>query len=340
MTVAEAIRDGEAALAADGVPSPRLDSEVLLALVIGARRDLLPARFRDPVASGDLDRFHELLDRRGGGKVPLQYLTGVQEFYSLEFLIRPGALIPRPETELLVDEMIAFAREREGEGQPVRAAADVGTGSGCIAVAAAVSVPGLRVLALDVSPDAVRIATENADRHGVLGGPAGKKPPGGAGDAPGHRDPPLEGVSSVPTCGVTDRGVVAVVLADLLAPLRAGSVDAVLSNPPYVASRELEGLQEEVRVHEPRVALVSGVTGLEIYERLIPQAARVLRPGGLLALELAAGRHGPVQAMLEGGPWTSIAFREDFQGFPRVIVARKEKVTPSRPAGLELSSRR
>ena len=293
MTVAEAIREGEQALAAAAVPNARLDAEVLLAFVLGTRRDLLPARFRDPVDAASAGRFRELVDRRGADRVPLQYLTGVQEFYSLEFQVGPGALIPRPETELLVAELIAFAAERgAGSGGRGLDAADVGTGSGCIAVASAVHVPGLRMLAFDVSPEAIRIAADNARRHGVLD------------DAPG-------------------RGSVRVAIGDLLGAVRPGTLDAVVSNPPYVATRELEGLQAEVRAHEPPVALVSGGTGLEIYERLIPQAAAALRPGGLFALELAAGRHDPVRGMLERGPWAGFAFRDDFQGFPRALVARR-----------------
>lgn len=309
MTVAEALRDAEKALAAAAVPNARLDAEVLLALVIGTRRDLLPARLRDTVSTAAAEHYRDLLARRAEARIPLQYLTGMQEFYSLEFHVTPSVLIPRPETELLVDEMIAFARERSASDadRPLRAM-DVGTGSGCIAVASAVHIPALRILALDLSLEAARLAAENARRHGVLhGGGSARRAATSFSDSDRTASP----------------GGVEIVVGDLLAAVRPGSLDAVLSNPPYVARNELDGLQAEVRAHEPGIALVSGETGLEIYERLIPQAEHALRPGGLLALELAASRHDPVRALVERGPWERIAFRDDFQGFPRVITARR-----------------
>src|SRR5262245_8189174 len=214
MKVRDAIREGEATLRAEGVASPRLDAEVLLAFVLGTPRDLLPAQGSDALDPEPAARFNELIRRRGA-REPLQYLTGVQEFYSLEFAVDPRVLIPRPETELLVDEIVTFARER-GEGLTI---ADVGTGSGCIAVAAAASLRAARAVALAVSAEGLAAAPRTAAGLGVA-------------------------------------GRVSFLQGDLLGPIVERSLDAVLCNPPYVATGEVDGLQQEVREHEPVGALV------------------------------------------------------------------------------------
>src|SRR5436309_5054694 len=286
-TVTGAIREGEAFLAGFGIPSPRLDAEVLLAFALQTRRDVLPARFQDDVETKMLERYRHLLALRGERRVPIQYITGVQEFCSLEFEVDRRVLIPRPETELLVEELLAFRGRERQAGRPLELIADVGTGSGCVAVAAAVFAPEVRIVAIHISEPALRLAASNAARHSVSGRVRG-------------------------------------VAGDLLQSLRVSRrLDAVLCNPPYVSEGELAGLQAEVRTHEPLGALVSGPSGLEAYRALIPQAAERLREGGLLALELAADRHEPVREMLGGGLWSEVFFREDFQGFPRVLSARR-----------------
>lgn len=288
-TVADAVRGGAAALERFGVPQPRLDAEILLSHVIDVPRSLLPARLRDPLPAGAAERYDALLSLRGRDRVPIQYITGRQEFFSLEFRVDGRVLIPRPETERLVEELLSFRASEREMGRAVRLAADVGTGSGCVAVAVAVNSPEIRFLAIDISPGALEVAASNCALHAV-----------------------------------SDR--VGLVAGHLLAPVAtrsSGALDAVLCNPPYVADSEFGGLQAEVRDHEPHVALVGGPSGNEAYEELLPAAAGLLRPGGLLALELAPVRSSAVRAMLEEGPWQDIALGDDFQGLPRVITARR-----------------
>jgi release factor glutamine methyltransferase len=289
-TIRLAIRDGQRVLEEQGIPSARLDAELLLAFVLGIERGRLPARYPEQLAAADRSRYLALLRRRAEERVPVQHLTGVQEFYSLPFHVDNRVLIPRPETELLVDELLEFARVEHAAGRRVSLMADVGTGSGCIAIAAAANCPRLRCLATDISPDALEVASVNVKRHGL-----------------------------------EDR--IGLVAGDLLTPVADGGglFDAVVCNPPYVSERELEGLQEEVRRHEAHDALVSGPTGLEAYRRLLPRAAECLREGGLLAVELAIGRHEAVRELADSGPWRDVTFREDFQGIDRILSARRER---------------
>ena len=295
------MREGAEWLSLCGVPTPRLDAELLLAIVLGTGRGRLVTMGRESLGVEQRERYGSLLRERGERRVPVQYLTGAQEFFSLEFRVDSRVLVPRPETELLVEELLAFRRAEIAAGRSVALVADVGTGSACIAVALAVTCPdrrigenqglaldpGLKVVATDISSGALQVAAENVRRHGVA-----------------------------------DR--VALVATDILAALsEGGGFDAIICNPPYVAEEELEGLQIEVRGHEPRVALAGGHDGLEFYRKLVPQAAARLREGGLLAVELAALRAEPVREMLACGPWRDADFRKDHQGIPRVLSARR-----------------
>ena len=213
------------------------------------------------------------LHERMKGK-PTQYITGRQEFYGRDFRVTPDVLIPRPETEHLVEAAIARI-------QPGNVVVDVGSGSGAIAITLALET-GARVFATDISTAALGVAQSNAIRLSAS---------------------------------------VRFLACDLAACIRDRSIDVLVSNPPYVPATDHPSLQREVRDHEPPVALYGGPTGLEIYERLIVEATRVLRPGSWLLLELGYNSLDPVRAMLESG-WGDITVMHDLAGFPRVLAAR------------------
>jgi release factor glutamine methyltransferase len=226
------------------------------------------------------EQFDRLVERRLASE-PMQYLTGEQEFFGLRFEVSPAVLIPRPETEHLVEALLErFEREEE-----VRIV-DVGTGSGAIAVALAHALPHSRVTAVDLFPAALEVARHNAQRHGVI-----------------HR------LTLVPS--------------DLLAAVDSADFDAVVANPPYIAAREV--LEPQVANYEPHSALYAGPTGLEIYERLIPQAARVLRPGGWLMLEIGYGQSPALRSLMVG--WAGVTLVNDLQGIPRVVLGQKQSAT-------------
>jgi release factor glutamine methyltransferase len=282
MKIHEAIDLAAEALEDSGVPGARLDAERLLASELRKDRSYLLAHFQDSISESSAERFLARITERRRGK-PLQYLLGWQEFRGLEFEVTPAVLIPRPETELLVD----VAVQRFSEGEPVLV--DVGTGSGCIAVATAVALRRARMIATDLSEGALAVARRNASRHNV-----------------------------------SDR--IQFLSGDLLLPLNAlgleGMLDCVLSNPPYVAERDLSALQREVRDWEPRLALVGGLSGLELYKRLLPQALRFLRQGGTLIMEIGYNMQAEITHLFDAA-WNLEGIRDDFSGIPRIVVAQK-----------------
>jgi release factor glutamine methyltransferase len=288
-----------------GSESPRLDAEVLLAHAKGCERIMLYAAFDEVVSDELRAKFRELVKRRAEG-VPVAYLVGKKEFYSLSFRVTPDVLIPRPETESVVVGALDCLKERgqrsEVRGQQAGAGeaeaqysvlstqyvADVGAGSGAIAVAIAKHAPHSRVLATDISPAALEIAKSNAAQHGVA-----------------DRIEFLQG--------------------DLLSSLTAEPTFAVIaSNPPYVSQAEYEQLAPEVKNHEPRQALVAGPAGTELIERLIPQAAERLLPGGWLIVELSpmiAAR--VVELVASDTRFEPATIVKDLAGRARVVKARR-----------------
>lgn len=255
--------------------SPR-DAELLLRFATGKDKAFLLTHPSAKLTPEQQATYEEWVNRRAHHE-PLQYITGEQEFYGLAMRVTPDVLIPRPETEHLVEAALA----RLARSAALRIA-DVGTGSGAIAIALAHQLPKARLTALDSSQAALQIARENAERH--------------------HVAERLQFVDS-----------------DLLSAVAAEKFDAIVSNPPYVP--EGEKLEPQVRDYEPHAALFAGPTGLEIYQRLIPQAREALRPQGWLLLEIG---HGQLEALavLLGG-WRDLRFIEDLQGIPRVACARK-----------------
>ena len=284
-TLQELVREGAGYLEAREVPSPRFDAQVLLAHALGISRSDLLQRAGETAPEAISHQYQERLRRRGE-RVPLQHLTGVQEFWSLEFEVSPAALIPRPETELLVEEAL-----RRGAG-PAARIADIGTGSGNIAVALARELPAARVVATDTSAQALELARRNAQRHGVAG-----------------RIQFLQGNLAEPLSRSVPRE----------------SLDLLLSNPPYVSIAELATLQPEVREHEPKEALTPpGTDGLMLYPALLDAAAQFLRPGGAVILELPAGGADRIPALMAGRQSLELlTIRADYSGILRVMVARR-----------------
>ena len=270
MTVKTALHQGSILLEEGQVLAPRLTAEVLLSHALQKERLYL---FTHPEAElGQIAWLHYgryLLERIKGK--PTQYITKRQEFYGRDFAVSPQVLIPRPETELLVEAALKL------EGRIV----DVGTGSGAIAITLSLE-KRQRILAIDISATALEIAVRNAR---VLG------------------------------------ANVDFVQGDLLDALAIQSMDVIVSNPPYISNNDLEEMQREVRDHEPHLALFAGPTGAEIYHLLIAGAAKALKPGGHLVLELGYDSLAAVRAMLDES-WTEITVTNDLAGIPRVLSAR------------------
>src|SRR3954462_6517723 len=227
------------------VGSPRMNAEMLLMFVLDCNRAYLYAHPERELTGDELQRYGEALAERARG-VPAQYITGHQEFWGLDFIVSPAVLIPRPETEHVVEAVLDLARPETAAPWRI---ADVGTGSGCIAIALASELPHAEIIATDISAAALDIARANAARLGF------------------------------------DRRVT-FLESDLLAGIsgvsNAAALDFVVSNPPYVATSDAATLAEEVGKHEPHLALFAGERGLDVYARLIPEAERALKPGGWL----------------------------------------------------------
>ena len=270
-------------LAEAGDSAPRLTAEVLLGHALGWERVRVLSSLPQPLSRQQWDQYAALVQRRVSG-VPLQYITGRQEFYGLSFMVSPAVLIPRPETELLVERAVILAREGGAEAPRF---VDVGTGSGCVAVAFARQVSYAGGFAVDISPAALAVARENVVRHG------------------------------------TDQRI-NLVCCDLLEAFRVvPSFDFILCNLPYVSSSDAGRLDRTVVDHEPHLALFGGESGTEIYARLLPQARLRLRARGHLLIEFDPVRLEALRRLLTASGFTVESILEDLQGLPRCIVAGK-----------------
>jgi len=284
--VRSALASAIAYLESRDVPSAALAAELLLMHALGRDRTWLYAHPEHEVDPGQASSYAGLIGQRASG-VPTQYLTGRQEFWGLYFDVGPGVLIPRPETEHLVE--VALARLGSRRTEPLTIA-DVGTGSGCIAVALARELPRARVLATDISAVALGFARRNAERHCVS-----------------HR--------------IQFRQM------NLLDASAQGTrFDVMVSNPPYIGRGESPQLQREVREYEPPEALFAGESGLELYPLLVEQARTLLGAGGLLVVEVGYGQAQFVRSLLEGSPWSEILTTRDLAGIERVISAARRFV--------------
>jgi release factor glutamine methyltransferase len=259
------------------------DAELLLLHILGLPRTALILDPNRPLTETEQKTYDRAIDRRAAGE-PIQYITGSQEFYGLKLHVTSAVLIPRPETELLVEAVL----NRLPSGQPLRIA-DIGTGSGAISIALAVHRPAAQITTLDISSAALAVARENAATHQV---------------ADRIRFLESDLLSAVADSDSDE------------APF-----DAIVSNPPYVPEADRATLHPQVRDHEPATALFAGPDGLDIYARLIPQAHAALSPGGLLALEFGHGQRDALAALLTN--WKDVVFLDDLQQIPRVVLAHR-----------------
>jgi release factor glutamine methyltransferase len=286
VTLADAIQKAAAQLASHEVPDARRDAELLLCHALGRDRAWLIIHMQDALDGQGLRVFERHIDRRSS-REPLQYITGMQEFWGLPFTVSPAVLIPRPETEFIVEAALtAFS----GNSAPV--IVDLCTGSGCIAISLAKDLPKARVFATDWSGDALEIARQNARQNNVA-----------------ERIRFLEGDLFGP-------------LEEM--DLRM-SVDIIVTNPPYIRSEELPTLQPEVRDFEPEMALIAGAAGTEIAERIIHRAPEYLRAAGSLIMEMGIGQAAALRNMLEDThKFGSIEIVKDLARIERVITAKKK----------------
>jgi release factor glutamine methyltransferase len=261
----------------------RRDAEVLLAHLLERDRAWLLAHPEAELSAEQLAEFSALVNRRAA-REPLQYITSVQEFFGFRLKVTPATLIPRPETEHLVEAVLAWAAMQP---QGMLRVVDVGTGSGAIAIALAKKLPDAEAFAGDVSATALAVARENAERMEAR----------------------VRFVESDLLAAFADD------------PRFDVGFDVIAANPPYVPHTDGAMLQAEVRDFEPHVALFGGADGMDVFRRLIPQARAALRPGGLLAMELGFGQQEPLDELLAG--WHEVRFIEDYAGIARIVLAER-----------------
>jgi release factor glutamine methyltransferase len=254
------------------------DAELLLNHLTGHNKAWFIAHLNDEMPLDQADLYGKLIQRRLTGE-PIQYITGETEFYGLPFRVTPAVLIPRPETEHLVEEVLKRAAHLANPR-----ILDIGTGSGCIAIALAHHLPHAAITAIDLSPDALDLASQNAALNQVS-----------------NRIRFLHG--------------------DLLASVAGETFDIIVSNPPYVPTTDRPSLSVEVRDHEPALAFFAGQDGLDVYRSLIPAADRALSPNGFLALEIGYGQSDAITTLLTAAGFHSIESLPDLQGIPRVLCA-------------------
>ena len=261
------------------VGSPRINAETLLMFVLGRDRAYLYAHGERVLSAEEILRYQQLTAERARG-VPAQYITGHQEFWGIDLLVSPAVLIPRPETEHVVETVLELSQGRAGNIRIV----DVGTGSGCVALALAKELPQAEIHATEISATALEVARANAARHQLA-----------------------ERVHFHQT--------------DLLNDIAGMQFDFVVSNPPYVGESEKDTVEAQVRKFEPQIAVFAGETGMEVFAKLIPQALKVLSPGGWVVMELAFSSYDRVRQLLLN--WSDLRVSNDLQGIPRVVAARK-----------------
>lgn len=277
-TIREALDSATALLSDAGITTARMDAQALLMYAIGIDRAFLLANPDCAINEQQFAQWTGYIQRRAHSE-PIQYITGYAEFYGLPLHVDRSVLIPRPETEHLVDALLSRVAKTEAVN-----IADVGTGSGAIAIAVAKHLPHARVTALDLSPAALDIAHANAFRNDVAERVEFRR-------------------------------------SDLLSEVLGEKFDAIVSNPPYIASGDRRSLEKQVREYEPSMALFAGPTGFEIYDRLILQAATVLTSGGWLLMEIGFGQRDRIAELLRD--WCEVTFDDDLQSIPRVACARR-----------------
>ncbi|NLO82566.1 MAG: peptide chain release factor N(5)-glutamine methyltransferase [Clostridiales bacterium] len=284
LNVMEALKQGCAILKNNNVSVPRLEAEMLMAHLLKCQRHELYLASDRELDSSQVQQYFELIEKRASG-CPVQYIINRREFMGLDFYVDQRVLIPRVDTEILVEHVIDWA-SRQGKGLRIL---DLGTGSGAIAVSLAVFIPGAHITAIDISSEALEVAKYNARLHGV-------------------------------------EGRIAFLEGDLFSPLHCHPgmcpFDAVVFNPPYIPTGDIETLEAQVRDYEPRLALDGGADGLRFYSRLADDCVYWLKPGGLLAVEVGYGQSKVVKTIFQDtGYYQNIGTVRDLAGIERVVYA-------------------
>jgi len=278
-TIGQEMETAMAKLAQAGVDTPQLDAEVLMAQIIGEQRVYVITHPDRVLSEDEQHRYREAVTRRAN-REPLAYITGKREFWALSFEIVPGVLVPRPETEVLIEAVLSTLRAREN---PL--IADIGAGSGIVAVTLAYELPDAIVYATDISPVALDITKKNAARHQVE-----------------LRVDVIEGD-----------------LLDPLPDEVKGKLDAVVSNPPYIPSDEIGRLQPEIAIFEPREALDGGVDGMYYHRRILETSKEWLKPGGWVHIEIGIGQGEAVSSYARELGYKNIRITNDLAGIERVV---------------------
>jgi release factor glutamine methyltransferase len=285
MTVLEGIKKSAEFLGQKGVANSRFQAELLLAHVLQLPRMKLYLNFERELSTAETDTFREAVRRRGL-REPLQHIVGSTSFCGLEIAVNRSALIPRPETELLAELGWTFLSSIHRMNNQPATALDFGTGTGCIAIALAAKAPNATITALDISPDALALAKQNAERNRVA-----------------------DRVEFIP--------------GDGLAAIPAGRrFDLFISNPPYIPGGEIAALDPEVRDYDPRTALDGGADGLDFYRALAGGASRFLNPDGRLMIEFGDGQAEAVRRVFENQNWIVESMKQDYNQHPRILAAR------------------
>jgi release factor glutamine methyltransferase len=303
-SIAEAILQGSHKLRQAGVAEARREAGSLLGHVLGRDRSFILSHAEDALSDEQAERFRDFVERRAHGE-PQQYITGQQEFFGLEFEVSPDVLIPRPETELLVETALKLV------SKDAPYVCDVGTGSGCVAIALLYELrkthdggfPKAHALAIDISPAALAIAKRNAARHSLT-----EQIEFVVSDCFASLNSPLDS----PLDSRRD--------SKYPSPPR---FDLIVSNPPYVKDGELASLQTEVRDFEPKLALTAGADGLNVIRRLLLDAAEFLKPGGHFLFEIGFQQSVAVEQLIDPKIWTLLRIHEDLQSIPRIVALQK-----------------
>lgn len=296
MNIRDALKRGCEVLEGAGSESPRLDAQVLLLAVLREERTVLVSHPERELASQEEQLYNQYISERALGK-PVSYITGVKEFMGLEFAVNEAVLIPRPETELLVEEAVKELEAISREAEAVPRVLDLCTGSGAIAVSIRHFVPQAKVTATDLSEEALKVARENAERLTA----------GGIRFLQGDL---FEAFSNLQVPG-----------SELF--------NLIVSNPPYIPAKVIDGLMPDVKDFEPRLALDGGTDGLDIYRRLIPQAAEHLAPGGVLLLEIGFDQGETVPDLCRQAGLGNVTVLKDLAGLDRVV--RAERIFAEKP---------
>jgi release factor glutamine methyltransferase len=278
-SISESLAKAESILGANNVAEPRREAASLVMLAIKKEKTFLYSHSDYELTDAETSIFESLLDRRAA-REPLQYISGVQEFYGLEFEVTPDVLIPRPETEMVVEHAVEMLKLSAS-----KRFCEIGVGSGCISISILHNVPDATAVGLDVSPAAIEVARRNAEKLRVC-----------------------------------DR--LQLLESDVFEKSPDERFDMIVSNPPYVPSIDIEGLQAEVRDFEPHLALSDGRDGLSIISRIIDQSPRFLRSGGFLLMEIGFNQSPLVVEMFDSEKWNQPEMFPDLQDIPRLVCAQ------------------